>query len=222
MRRCIPPAAFICQSATSSSCIHLSVCNKFELHSFVSLQQVRAAWDLQLSRRFSAFATHPRTASVHFAAHLPCHVFSPVQCRLRAIQPTCQLWPQQERSRSLCMEHAMCATCAHAPTHPPTQPATHNMTSLALLLRLHRTIVATPFRGGRGEEIDTESFAQCIRFMKRAGVDGVTITGVLGESNRLLDAERVRDATHAHTSLMCIRLHSTHSLHCPSRTHFAR
>jgi hypothetical protein len=107
-------------------------------------------------------------------------------------------------------------------THPPTQLATRNMTSLALLLRLHRTIVATPFRGGRGEEIDTESFAQCIRFMKRAGVDGVTITGVLGESNRLLDAERVRDATHAHTSLMCIRLHSTHSLHCPSRTHFAR
>ena len=56
----------------------------------------------------------------------------------------------------------------------------------------NRTIVATPFRSGRGEEIDTASFAQCIRFMKRAGVSGVTITGVLGESNRLLDSERVR------------------------------
>ena len=51
--------------------------------------------------------------------------------------------------------------------------------------------MATPFHSDREETLDLESFARCIRFMKRAGVDGVTITGVLGESNRLIDSERV-------------------------------
>ncbi len=50
-------------------------------------------------------------------------------------------------------------------------------------------IMATPFRAG-SEEVDLESFDRSVRFLRSAGVDGVTIIGVLGESNRLVDAER--------------------------------
>ena len=46
-------------------------------------------------------------------------------------------------------------------------------------------ILVTPF--DEREEIDLESFARVIRFMADIGVDGVTILGVLGESNRLGD-----------------------------------
>ena len=49
-------------------------------------------------------------------------------------------------------------------------------------------ILATPF--GEDESLDLESFDRLIRFMARLGVDGVTILGVLGEANRLLDRER--------------------------------
>jgi 4-hydroxy-tetrahydrodipicolinate synthase len=49
-------------------------------------------------------------------------------------------------------------------------------------------ILATPFRDD--ENIDLESFDCLIRFMAQIGVEGVTILGVLGESNRLLDRER--------------------------------
>jgi 4-hydroxy-tetrahydrodipicolinate synthase len=49
-------------------------------------------------------------------------------------------------------------------------------------------ILATPF--GEDESLDLESFERLIRFMARLGVDGVTILGVLGEANRLLDRER--------------------------------
>jgi len=49
-------------------------------------------------------------------------------------------------------------------------------------------ILATPF--GEDEGLDLESFDRLIRFMGRLGVDGVTILGVLGEANRLLDRER--------------------------------
>jgi len=38
--------------------------------------------------------------------------------------------------------------------------------------------------------LDLGSFARLIRFMADLGTDGVTILGVLGESNRLLDSER--------------------------------
>ena len=51
-------------------------------------------------------------------------------------------------------------------------------------------ILVTPF--DEREEIDLESFARVIRFMADIGVDGVTILGVLGESNRLGDNERER------------------------------
>ena len=49
-------------------------------------------------------------------------------------------------------------------------------------------ILATPFRPD--ESIDLESFRRLVRFMADLGVDGVTILGVLGESNRMLDRER--------------------------------
>ena len=49
-------------------------------------------------------------------------------------------------------------------------------------------ILATPFFDD--ESIDLESLTRLIRFNKNAGVDGVTLLGLLGESNRLTDAER--------------------------------
>lgn len=49
-------------------------------------------------------------------------------------------------------------------------------------------ILATPF--DEGGNLDLEAFERLIRFMAQLGVDGVTILGVLGESNRLLDSER--------------------------------
>lgn len=51
-------------------------------------------------------------------------------------------------------------------------------------------ILVTPFddRGG----LDLESFDRSVRFRAGIGVDGITVIGVLGESNRMLDAERER------------------------------
>lgn len=49
-------------------------------------------------------------------------------------------------------------------------------------------ILATPFLDNEG--LDLESFDRLIRFMGRLGVEGVTILGVLGEANRLMDRER--------------------------------
>jgi len=49
-------------------------------------------------------------------------------------------------------------------------------------------IMATPFRPD--ESLDLEGFRRAVAFMRDAGADGCTITGVLGESNRLTDAER--------------------------------
>ena len=49
-------------------------------------------------------------------------------------------------------------------------------------------ILVTPF--DEKENVDVESFARVVRFMADIGVDGVTILGVLGESNRLVDSER--------------------------------
>jgi 4-hydroxy-tetrahydrodipicolinate synthase len=51
-------------------------------------------------------------------------------------------------------------------------------------------ILATPF--DENEDPDFESFDRLVRFMAGIGVEGVTILGVLGEANRLLDAERER------------------------------
>jgi 4-hydroxy-tetrahydrodipicolinate synthase len=49
-------------------------------------------------------------------------------------------------------------------------------------------ILATPFRDD--QSLDLESFDRLIRFMAQLSVEGVTILGVLGESNRMLDRER--------------------------------
>ena len=49
-------------------------------------------------------------------------------------------------------------------------------------------ILVTPFN--QDEHLDLESFDRLIRFMADLGVDGVTILGVLGESNRVTDRER--------------------------------
>ncbi len=51
-------------------------------------------------------------------------------------------------------------------------------------------ILPTPFN--EDESLDAEAFANIIRFMVDLGVDGVTILGVLGEANRMVDAERSR------------------------------
>lgn len=49
-------------------------------------------------------------------------------------------------------------------------------------------ILATPFRDD--ESVDTESLQRLVAFMAGLGVQGVTVLGVLGESNRLSDADR--------------------------------
>ena len=49
-------------------------------------------------------------------------------------------------------------------------------------------ILATPFHEDEG--LDLHSWQRLLEFMLALGVDGVTILGVLGESNRLNDEER--------------------------------
>ena len=49
-------------------------------------------------------------------------------------------------------------------------------------------ILATPFHDD--EQVDLESWQRLIEFMLRLEVNGITILGVLGESNRLTDRER--------------------------------
>lgn len=49
-------------------------------------------------------------------------------------------------------------------------------------------ILATPFH--EDERVDLESMTRLVRFMRTLEVDGVTVLGVLGEANRMLDRER--------------------------------
>jgi 4-hydroxy-tetrahydrodipicolinate synthase len=56
-------------------------------------------------------------------------------------------------------------------------------------------ILATPFLAD--DTLDLESWARLLEFMVGLGVEGVTILGVLGESNRLTDRERETLITHA-------------------------
>src|SRR4051812_2658935 len=51
-------------------------------------------------------------------------------------------------------------------------------------------ILATPFHDD--ESLDLDSLERMIRFNVAAGVDGITVLGLLGESNRLTDADRDR------------------------------
>jgi 4-hydroxy-tetrahydrodipicolinate synthase len=66
-------------------------------------------------------------------------------------------------------------------------------------------ILATPFDDH--ENLDLESFDRLVRFMGALGVDGITILGVLGEANRLMDTERealIRTAVSAAGSMPVI------------------
>lgn len=51
-------------------------------------------------------------------------------------------------------------------------------------------ILVTPFH--EDESLDLESLERLIAFNARVGVEGITVLGVLGESNRLTEAERGR------------------------------
>jgi 4-hydroxy-tetrahydrodipicolinate synthase len=56
-------------------------------------------------------------------------------------------------------------------------------------------ILATPFQDD--ESLDLDSLARMITFNKGAGVQGITVLGLLGESNRLTDDDRARIITTA-------------------------
>lgn len=73
-------------------------------------------------------------------------------------------------------------------------------------------ILATPFHDD--ESLDLESFDRLVRFMADAKVDGITILGVLGEANRMLDRERealIRAAVAAAGGRMPIIVGASHS-----------
>ena len=73
-------------------------------------------------------------------------------------------------------------------------------------------ILATPFDAQ--EQLDLESFDRLICFMVKLGVEGVTILGVLGESNRLLDRERealIKTAVNAAQEKLPIIVGTSHS-----------
>lgn len=72
-------------------------------------------------------------------------------------------------------------------------------------------ILATPFDDR--ENVDLESFARVVSFMADIGADGVTILGVLGESDRLLEAERealVRTAVESARGRMPVIVGTSH------------
>jgi 4-hydroxy-tetrahydrodipicolinate synthase len=73
-------------------------------------------------------------------------------------------------------------------------------------------ILATPF--DEHENLDLDSFEHMVRFMAKLGVNGVTILGVLGESNRLLDRERealIKAAIRATDGALPIIVGASHS-----------
>ncbi|MDA0301167.1 MAG: dihydrodipicolinate synthase family protein [Chloroflexi bacterium] len=66
-------------------------------------------------------------------------------------------------------------------------------------------ILATPFH--EDESVDLDSVRRLVAFMAHIGVDGVTVLGVLGESNRMTDRDReaiVRAAVEASDGLPVI------------------
>jgi 4-hydroxy-tetrahydrodipicolinate synthase len=73
-------------------------------------------------------------------------------------------------------------------------------------------ILATPFHDD--ERPDLESFDRMVRFMARLRVDGVTVLGVLGEANRMLDRERealIRTAVKAAEGRIPVIVGTSHS-----------
>ncbi len=73
-------------------------------------------------------------------------------------------------------------------------------------------ILATPFHDD--EAPDLEALDRMVRFMQRLGVHGVTVLGVLGEANRMLDREReavVRTAVAATGGELPVIVGTSHS-----------
>src|SRR5581483_566204 len=73
-------------------------------------------------------------------------------------------------------------------------------------------ILATPFRDD--QEPDLESLDRLVRFMANLEVDGVTVLGVLGEANRMLDREReqvIRTAVEAAQGRLPVIVGASHS-----------
>lgn len=73
-------------------------------------------------------------------------------------------------------------------------------------------ILATPFLDD--ERPDLESVDRLVRFMARLEMDGVTVLGVLGEANRMLDNERealIRTAVKAAGGRMPVIVGTSHS-----------
>ena len=73
-------------------------------------------------------------------------------------------------------------------------------------------ILATPFHDD--ERADLESVDRLVRFMGRLRMDGVTVLGVLGEANRMLDLERealIRTAVKAADGRLPIIVGTSHS-----------
>jgi 4-hydroxy-tetrahydrodipicolinate synthase len=76
-------------------------------------------------------------------------------------------------------------------------------------------ILATPFLDD--ERPDLESMERLVRFMAKLGVDGVTVLGVLGEANRMLDGERealIRAAVRAAHGRLPVIVGTSHSGTC--------
>lgn len=73
-------------------------------------------------------------------------------------------------------------------------------------------ILATPF--DEQEAVDLASLARLVDFMAGLGVEGVTVLGVLGEANRMLDAEReavIRCAVEAAAGRCAVIVGASHS-----------
>jgi 4-hydroxy-tetrahydrodipicolinate synthase len=73
-------------------------------------------------------------------------------------------------------------------------------------------ILATPFLDD--ERPDLESVDRLVRFMARLEMDGVTVLGVLGEANRMLDSERealIRTAVKAAGGKLPVIVGTSHS-----------
>jgi 4-hydroxy-tetrahydrodipicolinate synthase len=73
------------------------------------------------------------------------------------------------------------------PLHPGPRDNDHNNEGFDMFAGII-PILATPFHDD--ETLDLDSWRRILEFNLALGVDGVTVMGVLGESNRLNDAER--------------------------------
>ena len=72
-------------------------------------------------------------------------------------------------------------------------------------------ILPTPFH--EDESLDLDSLARVVRFMAEAGMDGVTVLGVMGEANRVGDGEReavIRAAVEAAAGRLPVIAGATH------------